>query len=84
MFFLRVSWLLKSRAGSKIERAEPSRAGRPVARAKSELSRAELNSVATLPFTYKRRTLTLSTCKFEIIYLVVLQPSSARLGSARI
>ena len=53
MFFLQVSWLLKTRADFfKTELVQkphkPSRAGRPVARAKSELSRAKLNSIATL------------------------------------
>ena len=44
----RMSNVLGTELAPKTLRAEPSRAGRPPAQAKSELSWAELNSVATL------------------------------------
>ena len=47
----RLSNISRTKLALKTAWAEPSRAGRPPARAKSELSRAELNSVATLVIT---------------------------------
>ena len=47
----RLSNILRTELAQKTARAEPSRAGTPLARAESELSRAELNSVATLEMT---------------------------------
>ena len=47
----RFSNVLGTELALKTARADPSRAGRPPARAKSELSRAELNLVATLVFS---------------------------------
>ena len=48
-----MSNILQPELAPKLLRAELSRAGRPPARAKSELSRAELNSVATLEIAIK-------------------------------
>ena len=49
----RLSNILRTELAQKTARAEPSQAGRPPARAKSELSRAELNLVATLVLTHR-------------------------------
>ena len=46
-----MSNILGTELAPKTLRAEPSQAGRPPARAKSELSQDELNSVATLVAT---------------------------------
>ena len=51
--------IFERRAGSKISRAEPSRAERPPARAESELNRAELSSDASLVNSFEERIATI-------------------------